>query len=337
MKAFVLAAGHGERLIPMTLQIPKPCIPVMNVPLIAFSLNLLHSIGVQEVIINLHHLPQFIQRCLGDGARFGLKITYSFEPEILGTAGGLKRWESFFRETFILINSDIIVDVDLTSLIEFHKEKGSIATMLLSRKKEEGEEGFGVIGVEPNGRIVRFLHIVRTEDGVSQLIEANFTGIHVLEPEVFKYIPDIFPSCINRDVYPEMILHGEEVFGFLHDGYWSDLGTPKRYLRTHWDLLDGVFHHDFGLKRDAEGIWVGKDVSVDPSCQVIPPVVIGSRSLIEACSKIGGYSVIGDRVTVRRDSVIERSVVLDGSTVERGTRLRNTIFGQGFLLRVEGY
>ena len=184
------------------------------------------------MVINLHHLAEQIRENLGDGSSFGMSITYSFEPEILGTGGGIKKAEEFLSDSaFIVINSDILIDIDLSDALHFHKEKKSIATMVL--RKDENVEKYGAIGIDNENRIRQFLNIIKSDEAVTRLM---FTGIHILEPKVFAYLPE--NGCINRLAYPEMIKKGERVFGYVMDGYWRDLGTPEAFSSAKKELME---------------------------------------------------------------------------------------------------
>lgn len=236
MKAMVLAAGLGARLRPITNNIPKPLIPVAGRPLIHYTLNLLKKHGISEATVNLHYLADMIKKEIGDGSRFGIKVNYSYEPEILGTGGGLKKVEDFFSDgTFIVINADILVDLDLTDVARFHKEKRAIATMVL--RHDNDVDSYGAIEIDAEGRIRQFLGKIDYKG--APLRRLMFTGIHVLEPEVLSYIPSNTSCCINRTAYPEMISTGERVYGYVMDGYWSDLGTPERYRQAEEDITRG--------------------------------------------------------------------------------------------------
>ncbi|MFQ5454765.1 MAG: NDP-sugar synthase [Nitrospirota bacterium] len=228
MKAMILAAGFGTRLRPYTLQMPKPLLPMGGRPLIYYSLSLLKKHRITDVVINLHYQGEKIISELGDGSEWGMKISYSSEREILGTGGGIKKAEKILSDnTFIVINGDIIVDIDLDKLIEFHYQNKAIATMVLRENREKEE--YGVIEIDSQNRIRQFLRRLKWEG--EKLKELMFTGVHILEPEIFNYIPeDVFYNI--TDTYIEMIERGKAIFGYVIDGYWSDPGTIERFEMT---------------------------------------------------------------------------------------------------------
>jgi len=222
----ILAAGYGTRLLPLTEKIPKALLPVCGQSLISYTLAFLKKWGVKEIIINLHHHPQSIKKELGDGSRFGLRISYSYEPEILGTGGGIKKAESFLaNETFLVINCDILVDFDLSRVMDFHQKKKALATMIL--RKEEKEGYYGAIGIDRESKVRQFLDKIPDGSGLD-LKRLIFTGIHLFEPRVFQYI-SANTFCSINDTYIELIRKNERVYGYLMEGYWADLGTRERY------------------------------------------------------------------------------------------------------------
>lgn len=236
MKAMILAAGLGTRLRPLTNNLPKPLLPLANRPLIQYNLLLLKKYGITEVIINLHYHGDKLKKALGDGSSMGMQVSYSEESEILGTGGGVKKVSAFFADrSFILINGDILVDVNLDKVVEYHLRKKATATMVLREDPEVDQ--WGSIEVDSQGRIRRILQ--RGEWTGERLAKYMFTGVHVLEPRIFSYIPGgRFYSII--DSYIEMLKKGERIFGYIMTGYWLDLGTPERYRKAQIDLERGA-------------------------------------------------------------------------------------------------
>jgi NDP-sugar pyrophosphorylase family protein len=236
MKAMILSAGLGTRLRPLTNNLPKPLLPVANRPLIHYNLLLLKKYGITDVVINLHYHAEKMREALGNGNNLGMKITYSEEPEIMGTGGGLKKVVQFFsNRSFILINGDILVEINLDKVVEYHVKKKATATMVLREDTEP--ERWGVIETDPQGRIHRILG--KGDVSGEKFSKYMFTGIHVLEPKIFSYIPGGGCSSII-DAYIEMLQKDERVFGYVMMGYWMDLGTPERYQKAHQDIEKGL-------------------------------------------------------------------------------------------------
>jgi NDP-sugar pyrophosphorylase family protein len=186
VKAFVLAAGFGSRLKPITEVLPKPLMPIGDVPLIGYALTLLAKHGITEVAVNTHHLGKVLEQKLGDGSQFGVQITYSHEKEILGTGGGLRRMHPFLKDdTFVVINSDILIDLDLTAVIAQHKENNALATMVL--REDQKQADYGVIEIDAADYRIR--KILGQGRWSGQLRPLMFTGVHVMEPRLLEYIP----------------------------------------------------------------------------------------------------------------------------------------------------
>jgi NDP-sugar pyrophosphorylase family protein len=236
MKAMILAAGLGTRLRPLTNDIPKPLLPVGGKPLIYHHLQLLKKYGVTDVFINVHYLGDKIIDQLGNGDRFGMKITYSKEPEILGTGGGIKKLQAALGDaTFLVMNADILVSLDLERLVSFHQKKEGLATLVL--RKEEKVDTFGVIALDPQDQIRDILGKVRSKEDLG-LRRLMFTGIHVMEPQVLDFIPaGRFYSII--DAYIEMLRQDELIAGYLMEGYWNDIGVLDRYEKANHDFKQG--------------------------------------------------------------------------------------------------
>jgi len=233
MKAIVLAAGFGKRLRPLTEKIPKPLISLAGKPLIYYNLKLLKNVGITDVVVNLHYLGDLIKEELGDGSEIGMNINYSEEPEILDTGGGIKQAAEIgkINNTFIVINSDILIDIDLAEAIKFHKEKQSIATMVL--RKNDLDKCYTKILVDKDYRIRDIKEFVNYEGEVKEYM---FTGIHILEPKFLDYLK-AEPSSVIETAYFELLKKDIPFYGFIHEGFWADLGTSEDYERVE-DLVE---------------------------------------------------------------------------------------------------
>jgi mannose-1-phosphate guanylyltransferase len=310
MRAMILAAGLGTRLRPFTTATPKPLLPVANQPLLEYTFALLAGAGIGEVIVNAHHLADELEDGLRRLDSSGIRVSLSRERKILGTAGGPKKAASFLEsDTFLLLNGDFLIDIDLQEVVAFHRRQEAMATMVL--RKEPG----GAIRVDPGGRIRQFLDPDRQPS--PEWIETGFTGIHVLEPEVLKLIHANTPWEINRQVYPEMLRRGWKVGGFLHRGYWREAGDPEGFLAAGIDVISGRA----GGIRPRPG--AGK---LEPlGKEHTPPLLVGRGAVIESGAKLGPAVVIGPEVHVGRGAAITRAVVLEGADVAAGERIEETI------------
>jgi len=230
VKAMVLAAGQGMRLRPETDSMPKALIPVAGRPMIEYALLLLRHYGIQDIIINLHHLGEQIENRLGNGRSLGLKINYSREAHLLDTGGGLLKAKRFLQDgPFIVINTDALIDLNLATLIDFHGKMNAAATLVLRPDKRADE--YGSMDIDSTGQICRFLNSNASTKPVGQLRKLMFTGVQVLDPSIFQHMDELGPErkfSTTKDTYPRMLMAGERLFGFLFDGFWQDLGTPAR-------------------------------------------------------------------------------------------------------------
>jgi len=230
MKAMLFAAGQGQRLRPVTDHTPKALVPVAGRPMIEYPLLLLRHYAIREIIINLHHLGERIEAYLGDGAKFGLKISYSKEPELLDTGGGLLKVKPFLQDgTFVVINADVLIDLPLDELIDFHRAKKAAATLAL--RPDELADRYGSIEIDSQERIYRFLAAKRPAAPVGPTTKLMFTGVQILEPTIFDYMPSSDGARMfgtTKHTYPQMLVAEEKLFGFRFDGFWQDLGTLER-------------------------------------------------------------------------------------------------------------
>lgn len=322
VKGFILAAGRGERLRPITDSVPKPLLPVGNLPLIGYALRLLKYNGIEDVIINLFHGGKVIREALGDGSDYGVHITYSEEEELLGTGGGLKRMhEQLSEETFVVVNSDALIDIDLRQAIAAHRRHGALATMVLREDPRQSE--YGQIETDPSGRIRRILGHGECGDALKPYM---FTGVHVMDPRFLDYIPPEINTCVNRYAYMKALDNDELLLGHVCSGYFADAGTKERYYEVHTDALSrrlrlahadplSGFAHE--PKRDvAEVVRMGRDVELAPGVDIVPPVLLGDGVRLGEGARVGPYVLLQAGVHVGRDAHVHHSVVLEGTHID---------------------
>ena len=223
--AMILAAGFGTRLRPLTDACPKAMVPVAGRPLIEYAVETVRRAGIERIVVNLHHHGEQIRDCLGDGERFGASILYSSEDPLQDSGGGIRDARRYLGETtFVTLNADTIVEVDLLRVLDQHRRSGATATMVL--RHDEHAARYGVIGVDKDGRVGSFLGTPR--DGADgPMVELMYTGVQVLEPRVFDYMPAQGPFSITRSTYPGMLAADEPVYGFRFSGKWLTVGTPQ--------------------------------------------------------------------------------------------------------------
>lgn len=234
MKAMILAAGAGTRLSPLTLETPKVLLPIAGVPLIEYTLAWLKSHGISEVAINVYHLGEKVKDYLGDGSRFGIRVVYSEEKTLLGTAGGVKRMEHFFDSTFVVFYGDNLTDFHLCDMIEFHKQKKAVATLVVF--EAPNPEEVGVVELNHEARILSILE--KPKSSIYHLPVLASGGIYVLEKEVLSYIPEQGFSDFACDIFPKVIKLGLPVYGFKlkPEDYFIDIGTLDKYQKANNDV-----------------------------------------------------------------------------------------------------
>ena len=321
MKGMILAAGYGKRMLPLTRVLPKPLIPVAGIPGIDYSINLLKEFGIKEIIINTHHKKEELVSGLTKRWHDEVDIQFSHEETLLGTAGGIKKAEDFLKNgSFIVINSDILIDIDLKEAVGLHKSKKALITMVL--RKDENADRYGIIGIDKDKRVERFLKAGSDRTG---LTETMFTGIQIFEPEIFDKIPAGRPCHISDEVYPLLIKEGAPVFGFVTENYWIDIGNHKRYLKANDDMLHGrlsLFEQLAGKKGMALNNYTkGEGITI------IPPVLIDESVNIKAGSSIGPSAVIGKNSVLGKGVIVKESVLWENTRISDHAEIDRSIIG----------
>lgn len=238
VKALVLAAGEGTRLRPLTLDRPKPMVPIGGRPILGHLIALLRHHGVRDIAVNLHYKPDAIVDYLGDGSPLGVRVTYSREARLLGSAGAAKRLERFLDRTFVVLYGDVLTDADLGALIAAHRRRNAIATLLVHAVPDPTRQG--IVGLAPDGRIERFVEKPSPDAVFSRLANA---GVYVLEPALLERIPPDRPFDFGQDVFPGLIAEGRPIYGQQLDGcYILDIGSPERYAQAERDYGSGRLH-----------------------------------------------------------------------------------------------
>lgn len=314
MRAMVLAAGFGTRLRPLTYELPKALFPVMNRPALEHSIALLKSAGIEDITVNLHHLGDQVAKHFGDGTEYGVRLHYSYEKTILGTAGGIKAAQKYLDgEPFIVINSDVIADIDLEILIRFHRENKSCLTLVL--KKEDSPDRVDPIKINAAGKVVHFSGASFKESS-DPAMGFTFTGIQVMEPEIFDRIPAGKFLGTTDSVFPKMVEEGLAVYAYVHKGYWADIGRREDYLNAHKYFLSG---------KAAPGTSLSSITPGGPNLQ--SPVSIGPDCNISETARVGPNAVLGKGCRVEEDAVVENSVCWDRAVIQRGAVVRESVIG----------
>lgn len=321
MKAVLMAGGEGSRLRPLTVGRPKPMVPIVNKSVMAHSLALLKSHGINDVIVTLRYMASAIEDFFGDGSSLGMSLRYSVEDAPLGTAGSVRNASEFFDDTFLVISGDALTDINLTQAIDAHRRHGSLATLTLSRVENPLE--YGVVISEGDGRIVQFLEKPGWDEIISDTVN---TGIYILEPDVLKFIPPNTAYDFSTQLFPRLLKEELPIYGHVAEGYWCDVGNLDEYMRANADMLNGKVNlpEPIGTHLGG-GIWVGNDVEIAPNAQLFGPIYLGNEVKIKGDVTINGPAVVRDYTVVDGHNRIERSLIWRNCYIGESCELRGAV------------
>jgi mannose-1-phosphate guanylyltransferase / phosphomannomutase len=328
MKAVVMAGGEGTRLRPLTSNQPKPMVPIVGKPCMEHILELLREHGLTDVIVTVAFLPQAIRSYFGEGDTLGMNIGYSVEESPLGTAGSVRLATRQLDETFLVISGDALCDLDLTKLIEFHKERGAAVTIGL--KSVENPLEFGIVVTDEEGRIERFLEKPSWGQVFSDTIN---TGIYVLEPEVLKHVPTDRPYDFSKELFPYLLEMGRPLYGYVMDGYWQDIGNLDQYRQANFDALEENVRLNIPGIRIRGNVWLGEGVEIADLEQVEGPALLGNYCRIAPGATVGEYSVLSNSVTLRERTRTTRSVIDSSTHIGRSSLIEGAILGRSCDIR----
>ncbi|MBD1939861.1 NDP-sugar synthase [Microcoleus sp. FACHB-68] len=340
MKAMILAAGKGTRVRPITQTIPKPMIPILQKPVMEFLVELLRQHGFNEIMVNVSHLANEIENYFRDGQRFGVQIAYSFEGRIVegellgeavGSAGGMRRiqdFSPFFDSTFVVLCGDALIDLDLTAAVKWHREKGSIATVVMKSVPKDEVPSYGVVVTDEEGRIKAFQEKPKVEEALSTSIN---TGIYIFEPEVLDYVPSGQEFDIGGQLFPHLVKIGAPFYGITMDFQWVDIGKVPDYWRAIRGVLLGEVKNVAIPGHEVKpGVYTGLNVAINwDKVEIEGPVYIGGMTRIEDGAKIIGPTMIGPNCCICSGATVENSVIFEYSRLGQGARLIDKlVFGR---------
>ncbi len=302
MKAVIMSGGFGTRLRPLTCNIPKPMVPMMNKPMMQHIVELLKKFGIKNIVSTLFYQPEIITDYFGDGSKFGVSMQYRKAEADYGTAGSVRNAADFLDERFIIISGDVLTDFDLAKAIEFHEKKKAKATLVLTHSKNP--LAFGVVMTNSDGKITRFLEKPTWGEVFSDTIN---TGIYIIEPEVLQMIPYKKEFDFSKNLFPAMLEQDLGLYGYIADGYWRDVGNLNEYQEAHLDALDD-------------------NVKIVPDGEKYSSAFIGTDSVVEtAPENLQGTILIGKECKIGKDVKIFKSVIGNGTVIEEGAIIRNTV------------
>ena len=319
-----MAGGFGTRLRPLTNNLPKPMVPMANRPMMEHIIELLKKNSITDLTSLLYFQPEMLTERLGDGSAFGVKLGYITLTVDLGTAGavGSAMRKLGGDETTLIISGDVLTDIDLNRAVQFHKEKGSVATIVLTRV--ENPLPFGIVITDADGRIVRFLEKPSWGEGFSDTIN---TGIYILEQKVLDYIPVDREFDFSKDLFPLLLEKGEPIYGYTAEGYWKDVGSLEEYRTANMDILQGLVTVEIpGDRIEGRRLWVGKGSRIDFTAKLEGSIVIGENCKVSAEARISN-SIIGPNSVVEEGAVIIDSVLWDNTRAARGASMHEDVIG----------
>lgn len=319
-----MAAGYGTRLEPLTLAVPKPMVPIVNKPTMLHNIELLKKYGIKRLVTNIHYHPEQIVNYFSDGGEFGVNLSYSYEEKLLGTAGGVKRMATIVEEvddTFLVLSSDALTDINLKKIIEFHKSKKALATIALF--PIEDVEHFGVVEIDKYNRILSFQEKPKAHEARSNLVN---TGIYVFEPEILDFIPSDSFYDFGKELFPKLVRENRAVYGYEMIEYWSDVGNLNAYIQANYDAMEGKARIIISGKKASTCVWIGKNCEIDPSVKFEGCVIIGDRCEIRKNSYIKD-SVVGNMSVIGMESEVIGSIVWSDSFLYKRSKIKNSVIG----------
>ncbi len=323
MKAVVLVGGSGTRLRPLTIQTPKPMLPVVNRPFLEHVIDHLKAHGFEDIVLLVCHLHEVIQDHFGDGQAHGVRLTYVVEEQgPLGTAGAVKNAAHLLTETFLVRNGDTLTDLNLRAMVAFHQEKGARATISLA--PVDDPTAYGLVQLADGRRVERFVEKPSWDEVTTNLINA---GTYVLEPGVLRYVPPETRFLFERGLFPMLLQVGNAVYGYPSNAYWLDIGTPEDYLQAQRDILSGQIEVGIPGRRVGErgDIWLGQGAQLDPTALIRGPVVIGRGCVIGPQVRINGPVAVGDGCVIGEGTLIENAVLWQHVRVARQVVLKDCV------------
>jgi len=343
-QAVVLVGGEGTRLRPITSRVPKPVVPLVGRPFVGFILENLARHSVNHAVFSAGYLADALRGAIGDGGRYGLAVSYVVEQQPLGTAGAIKNAEAELDGgSLFAFNGDVLTDVDLTAMQEFHRARGARATILLTRVDDPRR--YGLVEIDDRGCVEAFVE----KPGADYRVPAHGAlinaGVYLLEADVLDLIPAGQPLSIERGVFPQLAAAGQ-LYAYVSDAYWRDIGTPESYLQAHFDLLQSTVATSVATDVGASYLYVAPDAVIATGAKVVPPAHVGRGTTLAPGSRVGPLAVVGAGCTVAagaevRESVvqddvavgpqctIERSILVSGVSLGADTRVVNAVIGEG--------
>ena len=331
VRAYLMAAGLGTRLYPLTGLTSKPMVPILNRPVMEHLLRLLHRHGATEIAANLHYHPDKIRAYFGDGSDFGVRLRYNLEEQLLGTAGGADAFRDFLSgSTFLVMSGDGLTDIDLGAFLAAHRASGGVATMAV--KEVDDPSLYGVVVHDEAMRVTGFQEKPPRAEALSTLCNC---GIYAFEPQIFDYVtPGVFVDWA-KDVFPALLADGRPFHCWELETYWNDVGNIEQYRLSNFDALLGRVDLEVPGREIAPRVWVGQGTEIESGVRLEAPILLGAGCLVEAGAELIGPLIVGDGCVIERGAVLEGVIQMDGAKAGRGSRLAGSILGRNVVVHHE--
>lgn len=321
MTGVILAGGFGTRLRPLTINIPKPMVPIANKPILHHIIKLLKKNGIKDLIIILYYQPELIKDYFKDGEKFGVNIKYIISDEDLGTCGATALAKDYLKDDFLVISGDVLTDFNLSEIINFHLKKKSIATITLTRVSNPLQ--YGIVITNEDGKIVRFLEKPSWGEVFSDTIN---TGIYILNPKIFDFVPEKKEFDFSKNLFPLLLKKELPIFGYISSGYWKDIGNVKEYKIAHEDIIKGQVEIEIEGERASRigsDIWMAEDCKIKNIKNLLGTVVLGNNVKI-GNSRIFN-SFIGDNVEIEDGVEISDSIIWENTKIKKECKISDSI------------
>lgn len=321
MKGVILAGGQGTRIRPLTYKNPKPMLPLINRPFMYNFILWLKSYGINEIVLSTCYLPEVFEKHFGDGSKIGVKLSYITEEEPLGTCGAVKNVQNYLNDKFFLVfNGDILTSLNLKDLVTYHREKKADITIALT--PVEDPTAYGLVPIDNQGRVKKFLEKPSAEEIVTNLINA---GTYVIESHVMELAPLGENYSFERGLFPKALKKGLKIYGYVSNSYWLDVGTPQKYLMAHHDILGKKINFKFPYREVFANTFIGKDAKYSKGNFTSGPVVIGEETIVEKGAKIQPFTVIGKKCYVGSKTEISKSIIFNNCEISSNCYVENSI------------
>lgn len=319
MRGLILAGGKGTRLRPLSVYTPKPAVPLANRPFLLYQIETLRKAGIEDITLSLSYQPQKIEQIVGDGSDFGVTLSFLTEPHPMGTGGAYRYAARSNGGTTIVLNGDILTDFDIRTMIEFHRQSGSKATIALASANDP--RGYGLVKTEPDGKIICFLEKPKLDEITESGANRINAGIYILEPEILRLIPEGENRSFEYQIFPDILKGKIPFFGFdIGASYWRDIGNPASYLQANMDLVSG--------KVGVEAVPRPMPADISQTAAIDSLSVMASDCVVKPHTRIT-KSVVGAGVHIDEKVSIRDSVIWPHARISGGASIEGAIIGRG--------